>query len=84
MNESSGESLFHTIAAGDVYAFNTPVMAMVLLVMSKDEESHGEQGAKVYFRWLAHFEQEKVTACDWIYESSLCLMSVWQKVASAR
>jgi hypothetical protein len=86
MSESHAESaVFHTIAAGDVYAFDTPFMPLVLLVMCKDEEVFdAERGAKVYFRWLAHHEADKVTACDWMYESSLRLMSVWQKVAAAR
>ena len=52
MNDSSAEpALHHTVAAGDVYAFDTPVMPLVLLVMSKDEEVFDlERGAKVYFR----------------------------------
>ena len=85
MSETIGEGIFHNIAAGDVYAFDTPVMALVLLVMSKDEEVFDmARGAKVYFRWLAHNEADKVTACDWMYESSLRLTNVWQKIASAR
>lgn len=86
MSDSSGESsVFHSIAAGDVYAFDTPVMPLVLLVMSKDDVVlDQERGAKVYFRWLAHHETDKVTACDWMYESSLRLTNVWQKVAAAR
>jgi hypothetical protein len=73
----------HSIEAGDVMAMNTVVLPFVLLVMAKDEEPDPTYGAKVYFRWLAHPEAEKITACEWMWEKSLRSMEVWQKVASA-
>lgn len=84
MSEAGSTAEFHNVEAGDVYAMDTPVMPLVLLVMSKDEEVlNPTHGAKVYFRWLAHHEADKVTACEWMYESSLRLKNVWLKVASA-
>ena len=75
---------YHVVEAGDVFAMDTNVFPMVLLVMSKDEEVvEPERGPKVYFRWLAHPEADRITACDWVYEASLRLKHVWLKVATA-
>lgn len=84
MSEGRSEQLFHNVAAGDVFAMDTTVMALVLLIVSKDEgECDPLHGPKVYFRWLAHHEADKITTCEWMYESSLRLKSVWLKVTSA-
>lgn len=76
-------SVEHGVEAGDVMAMNTVVLPFVLLVMAKDEDPDPMYGAKVYFRWLAHPEADKITACEWMWESSLRSKQVWQKVASA-
>ncbi len=85
MNESEGDERDNRgIETGDVMMMKASVLSFILLVTSNADAVDAEYGAKMAICWLEHPDPTMAGKAEWMWERSLEVAGVWQKIAHAK